>query len=1091
MKRKLLDSIIMLSRYSVYAFAIQSIFFNGLMAESSRAQIKSIKEVFITIEIQQSNTQEIFRAIEEQSAFKFTYDAADVDNKAVFNIPRRKLSVADVLAIVSRKTSLQFKQHNENIDVRKVVVPQPEVPPSPVAISISGTVTDEEDKPLPGATVLVKGTTVGTVTDINGQYKLSAPDDATTLVFSFVGYVEEEITINGRSTIDLVMFPDIQSLGEIVVVGYGTQKKEDITGSVASVESYRLEDVPNTNFAQALQGAVSGVYINNNSGGAEGGDVNIRIRGQNSITANNQPLIVLDGVPFSGNISQINQNDIASIEVLKDVSSSAIYGTRGANGVILITTKQGEVGKPVVSYSGYIGVQNAVNVPDLMTGDEFYDFKLERLNATDDPTSVMSQTELDNFAAGTYADWIDLSTRTSVQQEHSLSISSGTENTKFYVSGTYLGVRGIAQGDDFKRYNLRLNLDQQITDWLAIGTNTRLGYIDRSGVEVDLASAFYINPLTNPYDENGRLTVYPWPEDEFFGNPLGRTLFDNEDEEYTVFSNLYANISFPFIEGLSYKLNAGYEYSNRDNNVYRGRDTKNGFESRGSLTNRQVRDRNYLVENILTYKKIIDKHNFDITALYSGQLSDFQRFNTDAEGFPNDILGFYQAEIASLITPTNIYRRSTLVSQMGRLNYNYDGRYLLTLTARRDGFSGFGSDQKYAFFPSVALGWNVGNENFLEGSTAVSALKLRLSAGRIGNQAIDPFQTLARLATQNYLGGDNGGSLAAGFIPSTLGDNGLGWETTTSANIGVDYGFLNNRIRGSLEYYVSNTEDLLLSRAISSVHGITSIVQNIGETRNNGLEILVSGDIIRQEKLTWTADLNFSFNRNEIVDLYGDGQDDVGNRWFIGQPIDVNYGFVFDGIWQESESDVAEGFDAVPGDVKIKDQNSDDEITADDDRAIFGNLQPDFIAGLGSTISYGDFALTFFLFTEQGVERPNRLLDSDREVFLLDARRNGVQREWWSPTNPINSYPRNSDDSNPRGVLFLEDASFIRMRDVTLSYNLPTSSLERVGLQSARVYTTVRNLFTITDWTGTDPEFNRQFGIPQSRTFLVGINVSF
>ncbi|TRX58418.1 TonB-dependent receptor [Fulvivirga sp. M361] len=1102
MKRKLLESFYMVSKYTLYGFTIVTLCINLLIAKDGKAQkYKSAREVYISLNLEKPDVLTVLNSIESKTDFVFLYDVKDMERNVRMEIPNQTMSVAEVLQIVSKNTPLRFRQVNNNIDIRKVKSIQKDTEPEMIVTqTINGTIVDENGEGLPGASVIVKGTSIGTVSDLNGSYTLEVPDDATTLIFSYVGYLTEEVPIAGKSVIDHQLTLDITSLNEVIVVGYGTQRKSDVTGSVASVEDYRLENVPNTNFTQALQGSVSGVYISNNSAGAEQGDVNIRIRGQNSIAANNEPLIVLDGVPFSGNISQINQNDIESIEVLKDVSSSAIYGTRGANGVILITTKKGAYGSgPTITYSGYVGVQSATNVPDVLTGQEFYDFKLDRLDAEDNPASVLTESEIENFEAGRFTDWIDLSTRTSIQQEHSVSISSGTEKTKFYVSGTYLDVEGIAKGDEFKRYNLRLNLEQSITDWLALGTNSRLGYIDRGGVAVNFNEAFFMNPLTTPFEEDGSLTVYPWPEDEFFSNPLANSVFTNEDEEYTVFSNIYLDLSFPFIPGLSYKLNTGFEYSNRDRNTYRGSNTKVGFEASGGVgtsTNRQDRNRNYLVENIITYKKSFGKHNLDFTGLYSSQSTDEQRFQLDAEGFPNDRLTFYQAELASLITPSNLYRKSTLVSQMGRINYGYDSKYLITVTARRDGFSGFGASEKYAFFPSVALGWNIAEESFLSNSSQVSSLKLRLSHGKIGNQAIRPFQTLARLSPQSYLGGDDGGSLAAGFIPSSLGDDGLGWETTTSSNIGVDYGFFGGRLQGSIDYYISDTEDLLLRRTISSVQGITNILQNIGETKNKGLEILLSGTIIDHDDFQWSADLNFSFNRNEIVDLYGDGQDDIANRWFIGQPINVNYGLGFDGIWQERDSTSAALYGAVPGDVRIKDVNGDTLITADDDREIFGNLQPDFIAGLGSTISYKNFSLNFFLYTEQGVERPNSLLGT--EVFLDGVRTSGVKRDWWTPENPINSYPRNNEDSNTRNIAFVEDASFIRMRDVTLSYNFPESWLENLGLKNVRVYSTVRNLFTITDWTGTDPEwrgtttsgFDRQFSIPLNRTFIFGINAT-
>ncbi len=1107
MKKKLQQSNFSISKHMLRTLTITLFFVNLLIANHGKAQkYKSVKEVFVSIGTTNMSVKKILKSIEEKTDFVFMYDKNDINNQNIVTLPGTSLSVERILQIMSENTMLRFRQVNNNIDVRLDKTTKKQVIASQNIIT--GTVSDENSMPLPGANVLVKGTSTGAVSDFDGNYTINIDGNATTLVFSYLGYKTEEVEINGRKTIDHVFEPDASALDAIVVVGYGTQRRIDVTGSVSTLEEYRLESVPNTNFSQALQGSVSGVYITNNSSNAENSDVSIRIRGQNSITADNEPLIVLDGVPFSGNISQINPNDIKSLEVLKDVSSSAIYGTRGANGVILITTKKGKAGRTTINYNTYVGFQKATNVPDLMNGQEFYDFKLERLGGDPlVPENTFTDTELDNFNNGNFTDWIDVSTRTSIQQEHAISVASGNEKTKVYVSGTFIDVEGIARGDQFERYNLQFNLDQKVKDWLSVGTNTRLNYIDRSGIGVDLSGAFFLNPLTNPFEEDGVTpTIFPWPEEaDFFGNPLERELFANEDEEYSIFSNIYLNIDMPFIPGLSYKLNTGTEYSNRDRNTYRGRNTRTGLLVQGSSTNRQDRTRSFLLENILNYKRTFGGHNLEITALYSSQIEDYQRFRLDARGFPNDVLSFYQAELAEVNIPSNAYRKNTLVSQMGRINYGYDSKYLLTLTARRDGFSGFGTNDKYAVFPSVGLAWNASRENFLNNSSTVSNLKLRLSYGKIGNQAINPFRTLARLGPQNYLSGANSSDFAAGFIPESLGNANLGWETTTSFNAGLDFGFFNDRIRGSVEYYESNTEDLLLNRQISSVQGITSIVQNIGETENKGLEVLLSTSIVDKTNFKWSADFNFSFNRNKILKLYGDGQDDIANRWFIGEPISVNYGFVFDGIWQEGQEAEAAVYNAVPGDVRIKDVNEDGEITRDDDREIYGNLQPDFIAGIGSTITYKNWGLNFFVYTEQGVERPNSLLDD--EVFLPGARRNGVQREFWTPENPINTYHRNSEAANPEEVRFVEDASFIRMRDVTLSYNFPQPVLETLGLTNFRLYGTVRNLFTITDWTGTDPEFQgrvnetqaenndisqgfRQFSIPVNKTFIFGVNVS-
>lgn len=943
---------------------------------------------------------------------------------------------------------------------------------------VSGTVRSADDgEPLVAATVFIKGTQTGVYTDENGAFTINIEGSTATVVVDMIGFRSKEVPWSGERQLDITL-GTVVNLDEVVVVGYGTQKKRDITGSVVSVSTERLEQVPNTNFVQALQGAVPGLNISQNSAGAEGNNNSIVIRGRNSISASNGPLIVLDGIPYGNNIAEINPTDIASIEVLKDASSAAIYGSRGSNGVILITTKRGS-GKPKITYSGYAGFQNIANQPDLMNGAEFFEFKQEREPGTITPT------EQNNFDAGNSTDWIDLATQRGFQQQHTLSLSGKANNTSFYISGSYLDVEGIAVNDNLERYSVRLNLEQGISSWLKIGTNTQLSLTDRSGLAAEFDDAFYMNPLANPFDEFGNLTVIPWPEDPFFSNPLQNTLAENDDQSYKVFSNNFIEVDLPFIPGLTYRLNTGIEYQQRNQGTYFGRNTQRGQQVQGRAEVRNRENLNLIAENLLYYNRTFGGHTLGFTGLWSFQSNNFEDHEFIGTGFPLDNLTYFQMGSAGLLTADQAASEGNVESLMGRINYSFASKYLVTLTGRRDGYSGFGENTKYGFFPSVALGWNLTAEPFMESVNWLNNLKLRFSYGQNGNQAVNPYESLARLTNADYL---DGTSTAPGFRPSTLASPSLGWERTTTANIGIDYALFNGRIQGTLDIYQAGTEDLLLERRISSVHGIQEITQNIGETENRGFELGLTAYPVQSGDFEWSIQGNLSLNRNEIVALTTDSTDDVVNRWFIGMPIDVNFDLVYDGIWQEGDN-IAESAQpgAQPGYARVRDVNGDGIINPDD-RTFIGSLQPDFTWGMSNTFSYKGFTLNVFMYGVQGVTRENPLVDDN--VFA-EVRRNTLRREYWTPENPINSFWSNTVDSNNEGVDVYEDASFVRIRDVTLTYRFPEALISRWNLGGLSVYINGRNLATITDWTGLDPELSSQRAIPLARTFIAGANLNF
>jgi len=954
-------------------------------------------------------------------------------------------------------------------------------------ITVTGRVTDETGSPLPGTTVVIKGTTVGASADSDGKYALDVSSRNVSLIFSFVGFVTQEIAVQNRAVVDVVLQAEITGLQEVIVVGYGTQKKSDITGTVSSLPKERLEMAPNLNIAQAIQGSIPGVMIQTTSAGASPAE-SIMIRGRNSILASNDPLIVVDGIPYGGAISDINPNDVKSIEILKDASAAAIYGSRGSNGVILITTNEGTEGKTTISYDGKYSIQSFVKLPDIMDGKEYYDFKMLRL-----PTG-MTQSEQDIYDSGEWVNWFDLGLRKGNSQQHNLAISGGTQNTKYYIAGSLLDVIGLIVSDDFQRLTSRINVDTKIAKWLTFGTRTQLSADDLSGVAPDMEDLYKRNPLAVAYDENGNLTVTPIADDPLRNNPLETTLFKNTDKSYQAVTNNFAIIDFPFIKGLNYRINTGIRFRVVDQGTYRGRDTKTGLDARGSANTARSLSNNTVIENILSYTREFGNHNIFATALYSYEGNKNTSNTVSASGFPHDFLSWYSTAQADLVTNGYSFNETALISQMLRLNYAYASRYLLTLTVRRDGYSGFGTSSKWGIFPSVALGWNINNEKFFPWNDLFNELKIRFSYGLNGNQAVGAYESISRLSQENMV---SGSTSLPGYKPSKLGSDNLGWESSTTLNFGVDFGIYKNRIAGTINLFKTNTSDLLLNRTISLVHGITSITQNIGETENNGLELSINSRNFVTKDFTWSTSGNMSFVKNKIVSLYGDldaeGReiDDIVNNWFIGQPIRVNYGFVFDGVWQMDEAAEAAEWGSQPGYIKIKDVVEDGSLTAED-RQIIGQRDPKMIWGLTNTFSYRNIALSIFMHGVQGVTRSNGLM-SDLGV-TAGVRHNTIRKNWWTPTNPSNDFWMNHVDAHRMAgveATIYESADFTRIKDISLSYDLPSNLLSGIGLNKLKFYITGRNLMTFTKWRGLDPELTGTEVIPLQKEYVLGLSLGF
>lgn len=954
---------------------------------------------------------------------------------------------------------------------------------------IQGKVLDTYGEPLIGVNVVEKGTLNGTVTDIEGHFNLKVSNSAAILNFTYIGFQQLEVEIAGKTDLNITMSESTSELDELIVVGYGTQKKSDITGAVASVGSERLEFVPNLNIAQAIQGAVPGVMVQTSSAGSSSNE-SVMIRGRNSIQASNEPLIVIDGIPYGGQIRDINPNDVQSIEILKDASSASIYGSRGSNGVILVTTKEGVEGKPKISYNGYYSIQEFTKLPDIMNGEEFYKFKMER-----EPDAI-TESELEVYEAGEWIDWLDMALRKGISTRHDISVSGGSQNAQYYISGGVTDVKGLAVNDNYLRLTSRINLDVKISDWLTIGTRTQLSYDDRGGLSPTWdgdQGVFWMNPLTKAYDDNGELTIFPWDDNPYFRNPLMGTLAKNINESFQVIANNYAIVDFPFMKGLQYRINTGIRFRFIDTGTYYGRNTQVGLKDAGNAATSRGRYNNNVVENILNYNREFGKHGVFLTALYSFEENTNSTNELSATGFPHDFLTWYSSAQAELIKPDFTYNSTALISQMLRLNYSYDSRYLITATGRRDGYSGFGANNKWGFFPSIALGWNLANEDFLAPKSIFNTLKLRFSYGLNGNQAIGAYQTISRLGENNIVAGS---TTLPGYIPVKLGENNLGWESSTTLNAGIDFGLISNRIFGDLNFYKTNTSDLLLNRSIPSIHGIGSITQNIGEIENTGFEVAVTSRNITKKNFSWTTTANFSAMKNKIVSLYGELDengieiDDISNQWFIGKPIRVNYGFVWDGVWQLDEEEEAALYGTRPGFIKIKDLNND-TIINEKDRKIIGQMDPKFTWGINNSWKYKNLHLSVFMHGVHGVTK-NNVLKSDN--VYTGVQLNTTKKNWWTPDNPTNDWYMNHIDAHRMqgvGANNYEDASFIRIKDITLSYDFEKLLLNKLGIDNLQIYFTGRNLFTITKWEGLDPELSSQRNIPLQKEYVFGLNLGF
>jgi TonB-linked SusC/RagA family outer membrane protein len=990
------------------------------------------------------------------------------------------------------------------------------------AIPITGHVSQANGQALPGVTVLVKGTTNGISTDANGNFSLEVPEGAT-LTFSFVGYVSQEAVIKEQRTLSITLLEDNQALDEVVVVGYGTVKKRDLTGAVYSVKSDDIVKTPTHNAVEALQGRVPGADITRTSGAA-GAGTNILIRGTRSINgANNGPLVVIDGFQ-GGNISDLNPNDIESIEVLKDASSTAIYGALGANGVLIVTTKRGAAGKVQVNYNGFYGV-NGYQFPASRTGDDYLTLRREAWRTTGDWASPADDAkifpepgEYDAVRNGQWVDWVDLVKRRGTQQNHSVSLRGGSENTKVFASLGYFREEGMLRNNDYNRYNARLNVEQTISKVFKIGLLSQVTFYQQNNRQNPLGQATLLSPLGVPYNPTtGEINTYPIASDQTRISPLADERGPFVARDNTIRTNVITNgyLEVTPLKGLSFRSNFGTNIDFRRRGIYNDRTALSQANTRNAVASTEnIFDRFYNWDNILTYNRELGKHSVTLTGLTSFIRSDVD--NSYASG-TNQLLAsqlFYDLNSTStavtrtLRSPNSApYVGSKNMAYAARVNYSFAGRYLLAVSGRYDGASRLAEGNKWDFFPSVAAGWNISDEAFLRDARWLAQLKLRASYGKAGNYSISPYGTQSVLLASPRMSFGDVPAQMYQFQP-TVGNPNLGWETSTTLNLGLDVSLFNNRISATVDVYNTNTDDILLLRPLPLSSGVSQVYENIGATRNRGIEVAITSQNFVSDKFKWSTTLTFTRNKEEITRLVDDrdiiaSSGPESNSLLLGRPINSFYTYQKLGIWQTSEADEAAkykigSYSFKPGDIKLADLNGDFTFNAADQTYI-GSRVPKFVLGLQNTFSYRSFDLSVLALARYG-----QFIDAQ---FLGRYNPSGSGNgpailDYWTPENPTNDFPRprrGASLSSYQGytgyqALNFVDGSFFKIRTVTLGYTLPKTISGKVLLQNARLYVTGANLFILTksklikDY---DPERGGDESSPLSRQVVVGLNLGF
>lgn len=1108
-QRTIVGLIFLLMRFSALHMLLAVLFSGLALASAENTYGQTVLDEVISIRVENQKVKSILSQIERSIETKFAYNpqSIPVNEKVSLALENEKLS--DVLDRLLSPFQVRYEVSGDFIILSRGFALNPDAPGviAPAVIPVTGRVTEESGEPLPGVNVLIKGTSVGTTTDSEGRYSVEVADENAVLVFSFIGYVSQEVVVGNRTSIDLVLSADVQALEEVVVVGYGTVKKSDLTGAVGSVNSDAIARTNPVQAARALQGQVAGVNVNKVNS-RPGSDYTIDIRGVHSISFSSEPLVVIDGV-MGGRLNTLNPSDIETIDVLKDASATAIYGARGANGVIIVTTKKGKAEKTRVTYDGYVGFKIPNFLPDMMTAQEFYRAYNDVLIAENPSASPKwTSTELANVQNGRTVDWVDEVTDPSMQQSHAIALSGGNENTTHYFSVGYLNEDGNLLNTGYKRYNLKGSVDSKLGNVVRVGFNTyytnslrNLGSNEtlRGAYRVRPTGSIFFKDVVNPAETNDKdvrgYAFWMGIKDTQIQNPILEVAADNYQDETRVSSFLgNAFVELTPLKGLSFRSSFSASAYNSRRGEFRGQDSKARLNKLPIASTSHDVNGSYTWDNILTYKMKTGQHELTVTGGQSAFYERFEQYGMNVENLPYNS-GWYALNTAPIIKGVNsaLIERS-IMSYMGRVNYIFSDKYLLTLTGRYDGSSVLADGNKWAFFPSAALAWRMGDETFIKDLNLFSDLKLRVSYGQVGNDVVSPYSTQAYLAQTAY---DFDGSAAFGYAPGNIGNADLRWENSEEFNVGLNAGFMNNRIMVDAEFYNKITNDLIQNVALPTSMGFGTVTANVGKLLNRGLEVSVSTVNLEKGGLRWTSSINFSTNHNEILELYGGTiKRDVANKLFVGESLRTNYYYEFDGIWQLDEAEEADKYGQVPGSVKVVDQNKDGKISsaADaDDRVVLGNELPDWIAGITNNFSFRNWDLSFFLYTRQGVQFRSAML-SGTFGELGSSRYNRLDLNYWTEQNPTNDYFGVWQPNPYREAIQYKNANFWRVQYITLGYNVPAATLDRLNIANLRLYVKADNpfLFTKEKNVWMDPEFNSgtyQDDVPFS-TVMIGLNLS-
>lgn len=996
---------------------------------------------------------------------------------------------------------------------------------------VTGTVSDANG-PIPGANVNLKGTKTGVSTGFDGTYTIDVPSNGI-LVFSFIGLRNKEVAVNGQSKINVSLEEDSAQLKEVVVIGYGTQRKEAVTGSVASIGGSELNEVPAANVTQALQGRLAGVDLTQTST-KPGAAMQIRIRGTRSLTGSNDPLIVLDGVPFAGSIGDINPVDIKSVDVLKDASATAIYGSRGANGVILITSNKGRKNqKATFNYNGFSGIKQVFGKYDMMDATKFAALR---------DYSTLYTDGIDE-SRDTNTDWQDSLYGAGEMISHDVSVSGGSENGAYNAGLGYYKEESVLPGQKYERFTLRAGLDQQLGSAFRMGFNTNSNYSVTNGDNIGTGTILATSPLANPYNPDGSLkrTVRMGGDENWVYtresiNNLGDS-YVNQTRAFSSYNNIFAEVKIPGVEGLKYRMNTGLNLRLSNSGYYEGQgvfDVNPTTISNASITN--TLSTQWLIENLITYDKTFaQKHTVNFVGLYSNEQFTGNTSQISRNGITSDAFQFYnlgQSEEEAVINPANQdYTQWGLSSYMARAMYSYDNKYFISGTIRSDGSSRLSKGNKWVTYPAVSAGWTVSNESFMKNVSWVNLLKLRAGYGETSNQAVSPYATLGALSTRPY---NFGTTNSTGVYVTELPNPDLGWEYSTTWNYGLDFAFLNNRLSGTIEYYKTNTKDLLQRVSLPATSGVSSYVANVGETENKGYEIALNGVILDNPKgLSWTVGVNLYANQNKLVKLASGAQRDEANSWFVGYNINSIYDYEKVGIWQEGDPYMSilepgpTGINAqgtVVGSIKVKytgDFNPDGSPTRainTSDRQII-ETDPDFQGGFNTSLTYKGFDFSAVGAFKSGGVLISTLYGGNSYLNLLNGRRSNVDVDYWTPDNTDAEFPnprgiRSGDNPKYISTMGYFDASYVKIRALTLGYTLDQEFMKSLGIEKLRLYFTAQNPFVLFSpyhkQSGMDPETNsygdenqavttsyqRRFLVigtntPTTRNFLFGLNLTF